>query len=242
VGSIILAPDYDASDGAPISEQVVDQYEDAKEDVPWKNLECILNVSAMHNTGPRKYIRFGSLSSNQDIKMYDVGTMFVFTVDSAAAASWGKLWVEYEIELHTPQLPSGGSNFSYQLAVNGLTTLTAAEPFGVSPTVVGNLQCVVGNNGTNNTIVLSNAQIGGEYICNIVAQGTVITGAVAVQSNTGSNAVTLKSVFNAAATLSISTLTFTPTASTVTLVIFGTATTITLCNVFISLIPTGSGA
>lgn len=133
VGSVILCPDYDAADLAPISEQVIDSYEDAKEDAPWKNIECSLNSTAMHLMGPKKFIRFGALANNQDIKTYDVGNMFVYTVDSAAAASWGKLWVEYEVDLYTPQLPPGGSSFTQIAGIVGQTALTGPIPLGTNP-------------------------------------------------------------------------------------------------------------
>lgn len=107
-GSVMLIPDYDAADAAPVSEQIASAYEDTMEDVPWKDIECILNPAAMHPDGPRKYVRTGALASNLDIKTYDVGNLFVATTDGTAV-NWGKLWVEYDVTFHTPQLPPGGS-------------------------------------------------------------------------------------------------------------------------------------
>lgn len=50
-----------------------------------------------------KYVRVGALKKNNDIKMYDSLNLFVCR-DSAnsTAVTWGKIWVEYEIELITP--------------------------------------------------------------------------------------------------------------------------------------------
>jgi hypothetical protein len=112
-GSFSIIPDYDAADAAPLSEQIASSYEDVCEDAPWKDMVCTLRPSAMHSTGPRKFIRTGPLAANLDIKTYDVANVFLATVDGTAV-SWGKLWVEYDITLFTPQLPAGGFALSAQ--------------------------------------------------------------------------------------------------------------------------------
>jgi len=239
VGSVILCPDYDAADVAPISEQVIDSYEDAKEDAPWKNIECTLNSTAMHLMGPKKFIRFGALPANQDIKTYDVGNMFIYTVDSAAAGSWGKLWVEYDVDFFTPQLPPGGSSFTQQALIAGGGVLTAAEPLGSVPVVSGNMQIVAGNNGTNSTLVVSNAVVGAEYSMNIFAQGAALTN----WTVTPTGATLKSSLFNnypAAASSSAYGGTFTSTASTMSFVIIQNGTTVTGSQVAFFLAPTAS--
>jgi hypothetical protein len=99
---------------------------------------------------------------------------------------------------------------------------------------------VVGNNGTNSTLTVSNIPIGSELALTTVAGGTVITGAVVAQSATGATQVSIYQVFNAAATESVVLQTFSVTASTVVFVIYGTATTITSCEVVISAVPVSS--
>lgn len=117
-GSVQIIPDYDAADAAPVSEQIASSYEDVEEDVPWKDIECTLRPSALHALGPTKFIRTGLLAANQDIKTYDAGNLFLATTDGTAVP-WGKLWVEYDVELITPQLnPSGAS----QQAAQGLSS------------------------------------------------------------------------------------------------------------------------
>jgi hypothetical protein len=107
-GSMMLVPDYDAADAAPVSEQVASSYEDVEEDAPWKDICCVCKPSSLHALGPSKFIRSGALAANQDIKTYDAGNLFACTVDGTAV-SWGKLWVEYDVTLLTPQLnPAGG--------------------------------------------------------------------------------------------------------------------------------------
>jgi len=62
----------------------------------------------MHPIGPKKFVRTAGLAANLDVKTYDAGTLFVGTIDGTAV-NWGKLWVEYDITLYTPQLQPQGT-------------------------------------------------------------------------------------------------------------------------------------
>jgi len=132
-GSILLVPDYDAADAAPVSEQVASSYEDVTEDVPWKDQCCTLRPSSLHSIGPKKFVRTGPLAANLDIKTYDAGNLFVATTDGTAV-SWGKLWVEYDVTLYTPQLPpTGAPLLSAQHFPNALNpTPTSANILGTA--------------------------------------------------------------------------------------------------------------
>jgi hypothetical protein len=120
-----MVPDYDAADAAPASEQVASTYEDVEEDAPWKDIECELRPAALHALGPSKFIRAGALLANQDIKTYDAGSLFLNTVDGTAV-NWGKLWVEYDVTLMTPQLPPGGGGAISAQAMNSSAPTSAA--------------------------------------------------------------------------------------------------------------------
>jgi len=135
-GSMMLVPDYDAADPAPVSEQVASSYEDVEEDAPWKDIVCVLKPSALHALGPSKFVRSGALAANQDIKTYDAGTLYACTIDGTAV-NWGKLWVEYDVTLMTPQLnPSGGGPLA-ALHLSGATP-TSALMLGAAPVLGAN--------------------------------------------------------------------------------------------------------
>jgi len=166
-GSVMITPDYDAADTAPISEQIASAYEDTVEDVPWKDLECALRVDAMFPSGPKKFIRVAPLAANLDIKTYDAGSVFVATTDGAAVA-WGKLWVEYDVTLFTPQLPSSGAPIGFQ-SIKGAVPTTALL-VGAAPVAVANSSnfvTVVGEVLTFNQA--------GEFMVIYVATSTTIT-------------------------------------------------------------------
>jgi len=171
-GSFMMAPDYDASDAPPASEVAASAYEDTAEDAPWKDICCILKTSEMHGDMKEKYIRSGSLAANQDIKTYDAGNLFACTVDGTAVP-WGKLWVEYDVTLFTPQTPVGGFQASGTLISAG-GTITPTTPFGAAPLATGPviLTPIIGN---PSQFTISGVQVGQELELVTVISGTVIT-------------------------------------------------------------------
>lgn len=124
VGSIILTPDYDASDAAPTSEAVATNAMDAVEDAVWKNFSCRLTPSAMFPIGPRKFVRTAAQAG--DLRAYDAGNLFVCTVESAAAVGIGKLWVDYDVELYVPASDGAHLSATYTSLFYGSTVPQAA--------------------------------------------------------------------------------------------------------------------
>jgi hypothetical protein len=176
VGSVILAPDYDATDGPPINEQVIASYEDAVEDAPWKDLVCTLKERSMFSIGPKKFVRSADVGFN-DLKLYDAGNLYIATVDSTAAAAWGKLWVEYDITFFTPQIAPVGtllddSNFG-QFPSNSLTAskFFATANFGLQYPG-GSLGCRAGG---DRIIDLVGCIVNAEYLFYFSIIGTNIT-------------------------------------------------------------------
>jgi hypothetical protein len=126
---VILAPDYDPADPSPSSEARVTSYKDAVEGSAWQLLECVLDPLAMHELGPRKFIR--DMVPAGDIKTFDVASFFLCTVEQADSSAIGKLWVDYDVELFVPQLsaqaspiPQSGTSF---YVATGQTLTTAVE-------------------------------------------------------------------------------------------------------------------
>lgn len=136
VGSVLLAPDYDASDSAPSSEVNMASYQDCVEDVPWKNLICKLNTASMHVIQQRKYLRTSAIPSGTDVKLYDVGNFFVATTGGTSTDAIGKLYVEYEVEFFIPQKESASSSgTSFSLTASNISFANSSNLF-VTPTIV----------------------------------------------------------------------------------------------------------
>ena len=169
-GTVMMSIDFDAADAVPASKQQLMTYNGAVRSAVWQ--ECVYR-SAPQNLvkfGPRKFVRSAALAANLDIKTYDVGTLFVATQGCVDTSAIGELYVEYDIELETPQqlAPSAlvpGAGFSNPSA-------TAAAPFtGATPWSNGSLAI----SGSGTTMTVTGATIGQEYL--IWGGGTAVAGA-----------------------------------------------------------------
>jgi len=169
-GFVLLIPDYDASDAQPASEQIASTYEDVAEDAPWKDIECFCRPAAMHAIGPTKFVRSGALAANQDVKTYDAGNFFLATIDGTAVP-WGKLWVEYDVTLFTPQTPPEGGG---ALAAQGLSaaTPTSADFLPAPVTSALNSVALTTPSPGTETLVFNEA---GRFLVVYTATGTTVT-------------------------------------------------------------------
>lgn len=158
-GSVLMAIDPDASDVIPATEQVMSTYNRMVEDAPWKDITLVADPKALQGLSERKFVRVTALAANQDIKLYDSGNMFVGTVDGTAVA-WGKLWVEYEVEFHTPQLLPTGSVQSGMITNAAGTGCSTSVPLGTAAVVTGTLISAI---GANSIVSLHNLIVGAEY-------------------------------------------------------------------------------
>lgn len=149
-GSIILSPDYNPTDPAPLTEAQASNTQDAREDVCWRDLPCPLDVKSMYPFGDRKLIRLGNRAG--DPNLYDSANMFICTIGEDDTAEIGKLWVDYDVELFVPQNSPNTSSASQlaseytQSAAQTITTATATtllwdaalqDPLAIGAAAVG---------------------------------------------------------------------------------------------------------
>jgi hypothetical protein len=228
VGSLIMAPDYDAADAAPVSEQIASSYYGAVEDAPWKDICCEFDPQSL---GFERFIRTGALAANLDIKTYDVANLFVCSVDGSGAVPWSKLWWEYDVTFFNPQLPPGG--LADAGTIQGAGAFSAAVPFGSLPTFTGPL----GITTAGAVVTITGLTIGAEYTLSWVFDGTVLQNSMAFTSGATQKTL-LGNISNAADTILMFHATFVATATTAVLTFGGTSTTITSAFLVVaSLIP-----
>jgi hypothetical protein len=136
IGSILLAPEYDALDSAPTTEIDAAMMNGAVEDAPWKDITLTYMIKDLFPMGPRLFIRGDTAVSGSDLKTYDCGQLFVCKSLCADTSAIGRLWVEYDIELHIPQNPSssgtpysavGSAVYSLITSDQNFTSTTAAN-------------------------------------------------------------------------------------------------------------------
>jgi len=235
-GSVLMAPDYDASDTQAVSEQILSNYQGIAEDAPWKDICCALTQQGMHNLGPRKFVRATPPPANADVKTYDIGTFTVATVDGSAV-NWGKLWVEYDFTFYEPQLnPSGPAIFLGGL-ISGGGALSAANPIGTVPVIDPQSSGFTVDNASNITFTLSGTVV--------VTQTLVGTTVVSVTFTPGNGAAliagTSSGTVNAGGTQDTSSSCFTVVAGS-TLAVTSTAASVTSIAIRIGVAPVGSQA
>lgn len=130
-GAIMLAIDHDAADASPTNEDIMMNYSGAIEDSIWvKSLKCKLQCD-----NQKRFIRFGALAQNLDVKTYDVGNAIVATSGTGASAiNAGKVYVKYTVKMFIPQLPPSNVFAQGGTILSG-GAVTPANPFGNAPTI-----------------------------------------------------------------------------------------------------------
>jgi len=78
-GTVMLAVDYDATDPAPASKMQLLSYKGAVRTPGWApvKLHCTMPEMVVHGAG--KFVRPGALAAGDDLKMYDVGNLYLAT-------------------------------------------------------------------------------------------------------------------------------------------------------------------
>lgn len=190
-GSVIMAPDYDAADAAPTTEQQATSFHGAADDAPWKTI--VINFDMKRSR--ELFLRSGPLSSNLDIKTYDFANLYVCTADGAAV-NWGKIFIEYDVELINPQILTGpyvgGS-------VAGGGTFSLVNPLGTIPVIQpGSIVTSVTATGSEARVNLTNLVIGQTYDVFTMCDGTTITGLTSSSSG-GSYTPIINDLVNGAA-------------------------------------------
>jgi hypothetical protein len=126
-GIVVLAPDYSVSDAPPSIEQDMMAYQDAVSSTVWRDVHCKLDPKALMSTGARKFVRAQVTSG--DSHLYDAGKFYIGH-ETTYLGTVGKLWVDYDISLFTPQLNSTAEPVvSAKVACIGLDP---NFPFGVT--------------------------------------------------------------------------------------------------------------
>jgi hypothetical protein len=106
-GAVMMAVDYDASDTAPTSKVVLMAYRGAVRSAPWNITRFDASRGDLRKFGVQRYVRTAAVPANTDVKTYDVGNLQLATQNTPATpTTLGELYVEYEVEFFTPQIPT----------------------------------------------------------------------------------------------------------------------------------------
>lgn len=97
-GRIMLLADYDALDSPPQSKQTMLDSEPVAKCVPAKSCVLRLNPRELNDEVDWRFIRKGSIPPSADLRLYDVGQLYIGRADSPTEARCGELWVDYDVE------------------------------------------------------------------------------------------------------------------------------------------------
>lgn len=150
-GLVYLSCKYDAAAPPPATTTQIDSSEPKVRCMPSEN--AVLNVPSaqLHPRGDPKFVRPGALPGGSDIKLYDVGNLFVTTSGQVAdTTEIGKLYVRYRGHFYTEVLESTGvlqAPLNNQVAIFQKTGATILDPATVVtfPTSVFNGLLITGN-------------------------------------------------------------------------------------------------
>jgi hypothetical protein len=125
-GQVMLAIDYDATDAAPASKYEMLNFKGARAVSVWSPLSIEMDPRSLGSSGGERYTRNGALPSNSDIKTYDVGNLLLAFNGLSESVTVGSLFVEYDVELITPQFDLESALFAESLkltsSAGGVTT------------------------------------------------------------------------------------------------------------------------
>jgi hypothetical protein len=101
-GGIWLAADYDPNDSAPSTLASLSAYETLDDVQVHRALSLTVSVRRMFDGIQHKKIRCGPVGG--DLQLYDGCSLIVATTDCSNSNPIGKLYLEYEIDLISPQV------------------------------------------------------------------------------------------------------------------------------------------
>lgn len=192
-GREYMAIDYDAADTPPTSSQQISSYWLSKDSAVWQQNEYVADVKDLQKFGIKRYLRAGALAANLDIKTYDVGNFHIAAEDCADATNIGVLFVEYDVELQTPQLDSGA-----QIAALS-SKIVGAAPANNNIYGSAGTATITGGNPVTAAVNTLTFQRSGQYLVEQSMVGTVFTGGAPVITASTATVATIQIIADAGA-------------------------------------------
>lgn len=185
-GVVVMATNYNADVPEYSTKQQMENSEFAVSVKPTNNLIHGVECATKETTIPQRYVRSGSVPTNQDLRLYDYGN-FQLATQSNPVQNLGELWVSYCVEFFKPILQPDVSGSP----MTGHTVRTGAvnaSPLGlIQLSLTGDI-----NLSATNTVIGFNAVPGETYVTTISWVGTSTAGlTVGSCTPTGANGTNL---------------------------------------------------
>jgi len=146
-GSVMGVIDFDASEDPPSTKATMMAFSGATRSAVWQEFKYNSTGANLHKFARERYTRSTALAANLDVKTYDVGNFILGAAGCADTSSVGELYVEYTIELKTPQIALAVASTApteAQYVYN--TTVSNTIFYGTSPNTFGAAYATAGVN------------------------------------------------------------------------------------------------
>lgn len=101
-GSVMMAIDSDPVDPPPASKRDMMTYEGAARSAPWQESALVATGECL-NRLPKYYVASTTSTDPAQLRLDNIGNLFVATSGQADTSAVSELWVEYTLVLMTPQ-------------------------------------------------------------------------------------------------------------------------------------------
>lgn len=124
-GAVTFSADYDVTDLPPVSEQQLAAYHGSVENSCWREIIFDFDKSQLNID---RFVLTGQNPSGNDLRLSNVAQLYVGCADGSSTSpntlAWGKVWLEYDVELINQQVnPPIATNLVIQ--ANNTSGLTA---------------------------------------------------------------------------------------------------------------------
>lgn len=167
-GLVMIGLDYDAADPIPTDKSQLLNSRSTVSVAPWAPVKFVALSADLHKA-KSNYVRVDSVPSGKDVRLYDIGNLYIATKGCSPNSLVGEIFIEYDITLMTPAVLVPPVSIGGSVYGSGAGA-TPASPFGSAPTVYGGGFTFPGPGG--NTITLTTP--GTYFICTSIYGSGII--------------------------------------------------------------------
>lgn len=166
-GSVYMAVDYDVTDAVPTTKSEFISTSGCIKAQSWMYSKLPCNQQDMQEFVRERFTRGSNVTGIVNYQPYDLGRLLVATAGFDAGGTVGEIYVEYVVDLLTPQPNVVEETFenSSKILAGGL--ITKAAPLGTDPIVTGGIGVVPGID--HRTLTFNDV---GEYLLEYSLLGT----------------------------------------------------------------------
>jgi len=166
-GGVQIAIDFNAADPAPTTKSALMAIHNAVRSAIWQEMCYEADSKDLLKFGVQRFIRTAALAANLDIKTYDLGNIIIGTMGMADTSSVGELYIEYDVELHTPQLNALAFPYAEAGLIASAVNVTRTAIFGTAPVITGG----AGATASGQTITFNQV---GQFLMSLIGVGTAM--------------------------------------------------------------------